>query len=156
MLVDMKTHREIRILLIEDNPGDVLLFREALKECAAPCTIHVARDGEEARGILFSNRRGSESLPDLIVLDLNLPRVPGDQLLLLIKADAELRSIPVLILTSSTSADDIWRCYANQASCYIVKPAELGEYMRLMRAWGDFWMSQATLPPRREILHGSV
>ncbi len=152
----MKTHREIRILLIEDNPGDVRLFREALKECAAPCTIHVGRDGEEARDILFSNRSGSESLPDLIVLDLNLPKVSGDQVLLLIKEDVELRSIPVLILSSSTSGDDISRCYANQASCYLVKPAELGEYMRLMRAWGDFWMSHVTLPPRSPTLQGNV
>ena len=106
------------------------------------------------RGNLM-RKMGAESLPDLIVLDLNLPKVTGDQVLLLIKADPELRSIPVLILSSSSSREDIRRCYDNQASCYIVKPAELGDYMRLVQAWGNFWMSQATLPLRGPVLQAS-
>ena len=142
----MELRREIRILLIEDNPGDVLLFREAMKECPASCSIRVARDGEEAKNILFAHRGGPDSLPDLIVLDLNLPKVTGDQILLLIKADTELRSIPVLILSSSSDLADIRRSYDNQASCYLVKPVDLGDYMRRVQAWGNFWMSQATLP----------
>ena len=146
MITLMENGHEIRILLIEDNPGDALLFREAIKECTRPCSIRVARDGEEAKNILFAHRGGPDSLPDLIVLDLNLPKVTGDQILLLIKADTELRSIPVLILSSSSDLADIRRSYDNQASCYLVKPADLGDYMRRVQAWGNFWMSHATLP----------
>lgn len=156
MITLMESGHEIRILLIEDNPGDVRLFREAIKECTAPCSIRVARDGEEAKNMLFGNRAESDPLPDLIVLDLNLPKVAGDQILLLIKADMELRSIPVLILSSSSDRAEIRRCYENQASCYVVKPADLGDYMRLVQAWGNFWMSQVTLPPRRPVLGAGV
>ena len=144
----MELPHKIRILLIEDNPGDVRLFREAIKECTRPCSIRVARDGEEAKNILFAHRGGPDSPPDLIVLDLNLPKVTGDQILLLIKADTELRSIPVSILSSSSDLADIRRSYDNQASCYLVKPTDLGDYMRRVQAWGNFWMSQATLPSR--------
>lgn len=144
----METRREIRILLIEDNPGDVRLFREAIKECTRPCSIRVARDGEEAKNMLLVQRGGSDSLADLIVLDLNLPKVTGDQILLLIKADTELRSIPVLIFSSSSDQADIQRSYDNQASCYLVKPVDLCDYMSMVQTWGNFWMSQATLPPR--------
>jgi len=152
MIAVMETGHEIRILLIEDNPGDVRLFREAIKECTALCSIRVAQDGEDAKNVLFGHRGGPDSVPDLIVLDLNLPKVPGDQILLWIKEDTELRSIPVLILSSSSDRADIRRSYENHASCYLVKPAELGDYMRLVQAWGNFWMSQVTLPPRRPAL----
>lgn len=152
----MELRHEIRILLIEDNPGDVRLFREAIKECTTPCSIRVAWDGEEAKNMLFVHRGGSDSPPDLIVLDLNLPKVTGDQVLLSIKADTELRSIPVLILSGSSDRADIRRCYDNQASCYLVKPADLGDYMRLVQAWGNFWMSQASLPPRTPALCASA
>lgn len=152
MIAHMGVTDEIHILLIEDNPGDVRLFREAMKECTAPCSIQVARDGEEAKNMLFARRTGSDSLPDLIVLDLNLPKVTGDQILLLLKADNELRDIPVLILSSSSDPSEIRRCYENHAACYLVKPSDLGDYMRLVQAWGNFWMSLATLPPRRPTL----
>ena len=144
----MEHRHKIRILLVEDNPGDVRLFQEALKGCALPCKVRVARDGEDAKNILFLHRGGAEPLPDLIVLDLNLPKVTGDQILLLIKADPELRSIPVVILSSSDNKADIQRSYENQASCYLVKPSNLFDYLRLVQACGDFWMSQAFLPSR--------
>lgn len=141
----MELGREIRILLIEDNPGDVLLFREALKGCGARFIIDVATDGEAARNALF----GPGAPPDLIVLDLNLPKLTGDQLLLMIKADARLRRIPVVILSSSNDMGDILRSYENQASCYLVKPPELNDYLRMVQGWGNFWMSLAILPPRQ-------
>jgi len=144
----METGYEIRILLIEDNPGDVLLFREALKECTARFAIRVATDGEDARNTLF----GPGLHPDLIVLDLNLPKLTGDQILRLIKTDARLKRIPVVILSSSSDPGEILRSYENQASCYLVKPADLGDYMRLVQALGNFWMSHVTLPPRQPSL----
>jgi chemotaxis family two-component system response regulator Rcp1 len=148
IITHMEHRQKLRILLVEDNPGDVRLFQEALKGCALPCKIRVARDGEDARNILFLHRNGAEPLPDLIVLDLNLPKVTGDQILLMVKADAELRSIPVVILSSSESKADIQRSYENQASCYLVKPPNLFDYLRMVQACGDFWMSQAFLPSR--------
>jgi CheY-like chemotaxis protein len=147
----MERRHKIRILLVEDNPGDVRLFQEALKGCTIPCKIQVARDGEDAKNILFVHRGGSEPLPDLIVLDLNLPKITGDQILLLVKADAELRSIPVVILSSSASKADIRRSYEHQASCYLVKPTNLFDYLRLVQACGDFWMAQVSLPPRTDM-----
>jgi chemotaxis family two-component system response regulator Rcp1 len=149
----MERHQKTRILLVEDNPGDVRLFQEAMKGCAFQCKVRVARDGEDARNMLFRHRGESEPLPDLIVLDLNLPKLTGDEVLLLIKADAELRSIPVVILSSSANKDDIRRSYDHQASCYLVKPTNLFDYLNLVRACGDFWMSQAFLPPRVEVLN---
>jgi chemotaxis family two-component system response regulator Rcp1 len=152
----MEHRQKIRILLVEDNPGDVRLFQEALKGCTLPCKVRVARDGEDARNILFLHRADAEPLPDLIVLDLNLPKLTGDQILLLIKADPELRSIPVVILSSSDNKADIQRSYENQAACYLVKPPNLFDYLRMVKACGDFWMSQAFLPPRTPLTNAQT
>ena len=146
----METGGGVNILLVDDNPADVLLFREAIKECTKSCSIRVAQDGEEAKKVLFGRPSGSSLLPDLIVLDLNLPKVTGDELLRLIKADSALRTIPVVILSTSSNAEDIRRSYENQATCYLVKPSNLGDYMRMVQDWGNFWMSMAVLPPRAQ------
>jgi CheY-like chemotaxis protein len=129
----MQRRREIRILLVEDNPGDVRLFQEALKSCTFPYKIRVAR-GED------------EPLPDLIVLDLNLPKVHGHQILAQLKSDMELRTIPVVIFSSSDDQADIRQSYEHHASCYLVKPSNLFDYLKLVQACGEFWVVQTFAP----------
>jgi two-component system, chemotaxis family, response regulator Rcp1 len=134
----------VEILLVEDNPGDVRLTQEALKETRFPVHLTVARDGVEAMECLRS--RGAGPKPDLVLLDLNLPRKNGREVLSEIKADPELKRIPVLVMTTSRAEQDVQKAYALNANCYITKPLDLDDFLRTVRSIEEFWMRTATLP----------
>ena len=137
----------INILLVEDNPGDVRLTQEALKSNKMNNNLQVAEDGVEAMAIL---RREGEyanaSRPDLILLDLNLPKKNGREVLAEIKADEKLKRIPVVILTSSADEEDILKAYDNYASCYVAKPVGFDEFIEVVRSIKDFWFTIVKLP----------
>jgi two-component system, chemotaxis family, response regulator Rcp1 len=139
--------RSIEVLLVEDNPGDVRLTREALKEGKVFNNLSVAKDGEEA--LAFLRREGpyaSAPRPDVILLDLNLPRRDGREVLEAIKADRALRTIPVVILTSSEAERDIARAYELNANCYITKPVDLDQFITVVKSIEDFWFTVVKLP----------
>jgi two-component system, chemotaxis family, response regulator Rcp1 len=133
--------RPIHILLVEDNPGDVRLTIEALKESRFPNTLQVANDGVEALDYLRTM-----ALPDLILLDLNLPRRSGREVLMEIKSDPVLRRIPVMVLSTSRSEVDVQFSYDHHANCYIQKPMELDQFFDTVRSIEQFWCSVASLP----------
>lgn len=137
----------IEILLVEDNEPDIRLTREALKETSVPNRLHVTRDGVEA--MAFLRREGPFSVaprPDLILLDLNLPRKDGREVLEELRAEPSLRHIPVVVLTTSKADQDVLRCYRLAANAYVTKPVDLEDFLRLMRAIEAFWLDMATLP----------
>jgi len=139
--------RPVEILLVEDNPGDVRLTIEALRESKLQNQLNVARDGVEA--LAFLRREGAFSdavRPDLIVLDLNLPKKDGREVLAEIKADPALRTIPVVILTTSRAERDVLQSYELQANCYITKPVDLEQFMTVVRSIEDFWLTIVRLP----------
>jgi len=139
--------KEITILLVEDNEGDIVLTVEALKEAKITNKVIVVRDGEEA--LSYLNREGQfagTDLPDLIFLDINLPRVDGKEVLIKIKNDDKLKFIPVVILTTSDSDRDIMDSYANHANCYITKPVDFHKFMHVINMIKDFWISLVKLP----------
>jgi two-component system response regulator len=139
--------RPIQILLVEDNPGDIDLTKEGLADDKILNNLYVVEDGEQA--MAFLRREGKYSampLPDLILLDLNLPRKDGREVLAEIKADEKLKLIPVIVLTCSESEQDIQRSYGLQANCYIVKPIRLGEFLKVVRCIEEFWFTIVTLP----------
>ena len=136
----------LNILLIEDSPSDVRLVREALKENSMPVQMTVARDGIEAMDYLHETERGEAGRPDLVLLDLNLPRKNGREVLAEMKGSPSLRQIPVVIMTSSRADEDIQQAYDLNANCYITKPADLQGYMTVVRALENFWFMTATLP----------
>lgn len=139
--------RHIDILLVEDNPADVVLAREALGEAELPSTVHVVEDGASAISFLLrqGQYRGAPR-PTLILLDLNLPRKSGREVLSEIKLDPALRSIPVVVLTTSSAEDDIRRSYDLHANCYIVKPYDYHSFVDAVQSIRHFWFSVATLP----------
>ena len=135
------------ILLVEDNPGDVRLTIEALKEAKIFNDLHIARDGEEA--MAFLHREGDHvdaPTPDLVLLDLNLPRKDGREVLAEIKADDKLRQIPVVILTTSSDEEDITKTYNSHANCYITKPVNLDQFVRVVKSIHNCWLSIVKLP----------
>ncbi|MCE1170340.1 MAG: response regulator [Azovibrio sp.] len=137
----------VDILLVEDNPGDVRLTVEALRESKVLANLQVARDGIEALAML--RREGPHAdarRPDLILLDLNLPRLDGRQVLETIKADADLRQIPVVILTTSAAEQDILQAYNLHANCYITKPVDMDQFIRVVQAIDNFWLTIVRLP----------
>jgi CheY-like chemotaxis protein len=137
----------VEILLVEDNPGDVRLTIEALRESKVRNNLHVARDGVEAMAFLRREGQFSDAVrPDLILLDLNLPRKDGREVLSEIKADTTLKSIPVVVLTTSTAEQDVVHSYQLQANCYISKPVDLEQFMTVVRSIEDFWLTIVTLP----------
>lgn len=138
----------IQILLVEDNPGDVRLTREALTEGRIANTLHVAKDGLEAIEYLENCRSQQSSLPDLILLDLNLPRMDGREVLGQLKADKAFRRIPVVILTTSSADEDIIRSYELHANCYINKPVDFEQFIKVVRSIEDFWLTVVRLPPK--------
>ena len=139
--------RPIEILLVEDNPGDVRLTQEALAEANLTNTVTVAGDGVEAMAILRREGEHADATrPDLILLDVNLPKMDGRQVLEGIRGDADLKSIPVVILTSSQAEEDILRAYELNANCYVRKPAGLDEFLKVVRSIKEFWLSVVTLP----------
>ena len=148
-LLDPLAGDPIEILLVEDNPGDVRLTEEALSESKVRNTLHVARDGVEAIEFLRGrDGNGGGNKPDIILLDLNLPRMNGREVLATIKADPELRRIPVVVLTTSRAEQDILETYDLHANCYIVKPVGLDEFITIVRSVEDFWLSIVRMPPR--------
>jgi CheY-like chemotaxis protein len=137
----------LEILLVEDNPGDIRLVQEGLSASSVAYSIRVARDGEEALAIL--QRSGGDTgppLPDLILLDLNLPKKNGMEVLAHVKAQEPLKSIPVIVLTASQNEEDLSRAYALHANCYVTKPLGLDELLESMRILAEFWFSVAKLP----------
>ncbi len=145
------TARPIEILLVEDNPGDVRLTLEALKEGKVANNVNVVSDGEQA--LRFLRREGEYAhapVPDVILLDLNLPRKDGREVLAEIKNDPQLRRIPVVVLTTSEAEEDILRTYDLHANCYITKPVDLDRFIEVVRLIEDFWLSIVKLPPREE------
>jgi two-component system, chemotaxis family, response regulator Rcp1 len=140
--------RPIEILLIEDSPGDVRLTLESLKESRVRNRVSVVPDGVEALAFLrCQNGYNTAPRPDLILLDLNLPKKDGRQVLQEIKGDPELKRIPVVILTTSKAEEDIIRTYSLHANCYISKPVNLDQFMRVVHAIEDFWLTIVKLPP---------
>lgn len=139
--------RPVDILLVEDNPGDVDLTIEALKEGKVANRLRVAEDGMEAMAFLRQEGKYSDAFrPDLILLDLNLPRKDGREVLAEIKADPSLKHIPIVVLTTSEAEQDIIRSYRLHANCYIAKPVDLEQFIRVVRAIDDFWLTVVKLP----------
>jgi CheY-like chemotaxis protein len=139
----------IEILLVEDNPGDVRLTRECLKQARVANHLQVVTDGLQA--MTYLRREGEHeaaSRPDLILLDLNLPRRNGREVLAAIKNDAELRRIPVVILSSSTREEDVAGAYDLHANCYIAKPTQLDQFAHVLTSIEDFWLRLVRLPGR--------
>jgi two-component system, chemotaxis family, response regulator Rcp1 len=140
--------RAVEILLVEDNPGDVRLTQEALKDAKMCNNLTVAQDGVEAMDIL--HRIGPYAnlpRPDLILLDLNLPRKDGREVLAEVKSDPSLKFIPVVVLTTSQAEEDILRAYNLNANCYISKPVDLDQFIKVVRSIEDFWLEIVCLPP---------
>ena len=138
----------IEILLVEDNPGDVRLTREALKEGKVYSNLHTVKDGVEA--MEFLRRQGKYSgvpRPDIILLDLNLPKKDGREVLEEIKTDDALKRIPVVVLTTSKAEEDVLRTYNLHANCYVTKPVDLEKFMVVVKTIDVFWLTVVTLPP---------
>ena len=141
----------IQVLLVEDNPGDVRLTKEALKEGKLLNQLTVVGDGVEALSFLRKEGIYADALqPELILLDLNLPKKDGREVLAEIKADPNLRRIPVVVLTTSSSEEDILRIYDLHANCYITKPVDLEQFMGVVKSIEDFWVSVVKLPASYE------
>lgn len=141
----VKPENALHILLVEDSPGDVRLTREALDDSQHPYRLSVATDGLKA--LEFLRGKGSrDRRPDIILLDWNLPRMDGKEVLAEIKCDPELRSIPVVVLTTSQAQADIARAYELQANCFISKPVDVLQFFRIINDVENFWSSTATLP----------
>lgn len=141
--------KAIDLLLVEDNPGDVRLAREALKESKVKNRLFVVEDGVEAMSFLRQEgKHAGAPRPDLIILDLNLPRKSGREVLAELKNDEELKRIPVVILTVSRDEEDIMRSYNQHANCYITKPLDFGKFMEITRAIEEFWLTIVKLPPK--------
>jgi chemotaxis family two-component system response regulator Rcp1 len=136
------------LLLVEDSPGDVRLTREALLDTDTSIQLHVVTNGIEA--MTFLRRQGSQAnapRPDLILLDLNLPKMDGSQVLALIKADESLKTIPTVILTTSDAREDIEKSYQLRANCYLTKPVRFDAFGNLVKCLNDFWLMRTSLPP---------
>jgi chemotaxis family two-component system response regulator Rcp1 len=141
--------RAIEILLIEDNAGDVRLTREALAERHVRNNMTVAKDGAEALAMLRREPQFGEPLrPDLVLLDLNLPKVDGRQVLAEMKSDPRLRRIPVVVLTTSKAEEDVLRSYDLHANSYITKPVDFEQFIKVIHSIEEFWLSIVTLPAK--------
>ena len=148
MTVIFGRSRPVEILLVEDNLGDARLTQEALKEGKIRNNLHHAKDGVEA--LSFLRREGphaSAPTPDIVLLDLNLPKKDGRQVLAEMKADEALKTIPVVVLTTSEAEQDILRSYERHANCYETKPVDLEKFISIVRAIEDFWLAVVKLPP---------
>ena len=141
----------LQVLLIEDSPGDVRLTREAFREANERIVLHVATDGVEAMAFLRrQDPHRHAPRPDLILLDLNLPRMDGREVLADIKTDDELKTVPTVILTTSDAEADITKSYELHANCYLSKPVQLAAFDLLVKSINDFWITTATLPHQRD------
>lgn len=139
----------IDILVVEDNPGDARLIREVLNDNKLYNSLNIVNDGVEAMSFLHSEGKyAAVAKPDLIILDLNLPRKDGREVLAEIKADRELMHIPIVIMTISQAEEDILKTYKLHANCYITKPIDLNEFIKVVKSIEDFWFSVVKLPPK--------
>jgi chemotaxis family two-component system response regulator Rcp1 len=137
----------IEVLLVEDSPGDVRLTQEAFRDANSEIRLHVASDGVEAMAFLRQHGdRANSPRPDLILLDLNLPKMDGREVLAHIKDDQSLKLIPTVVLTTSDAEADIVKSYQLQANCYLTKPVQLDEFELLVKSINDFWMTKVKLP----------
>lgn len=140
--------KPIEILLVEDNPADIMLTEEAFDEAHFPHRLYSARDGLEALRFLRREAPYQDMpRPDVILMDLNMPRMGGLEVLDVLKVDEDLRSIPVIVLTTSRAENDIWRSYDLHANAYIPKPVSVSEFVDVIRSLGNFWFTKAALPP---------
>lgn len=140
--------KEVEVLLVEDNPGDVRLTMEALKEAKMHNRVSVVQDGMEAMDFLRKRGKFADATrPDLILLDLNLPRKNGREVLAEIKADESLKCIPVVVLTTSEAEQDILKAYKLHANCYVTKPVDLDQFIKVVQSIENFWMTVVKLPP---------
>jgi chemotaxis family two-component system response regulator Rcp1 len=138
----------INLLLVEDNPGDVRLTKEALQDGKIPINLSVASDGAEAVDFLFRRGKFEDApTPELILLDLNLPKKSGREVLSEIKADPVLRRIPVVVMTTSTADQDVAKAYSLNANCYVAKPIQLDEFLAAVHSIEEFWLRRAIRPP---------
>lgn len=145
--------RPVEILLVDDNPGDIRLTQEALKESKIINKLNVVEDGAEAIDFLKKvGKYENVSTPDLILLDLNLPKKNGREVLAEIKEDKILKLIPVVILTISTAEEDILKSYKLHANCYITKPVDMNQFIKIVRSIENFWFSIVKLPPNRDFI----
>ena len=143
----METTEPIHILLVEDNDGDILLIEEAFEEAKLMNKVSIVKDGEKA--IHFLTKQGGYSnadTPDLILLDVNLPRKNGHEVLEFVKTDEKLKQIPVIMLTTSSSEKDVLKSYKNHANCYITKPVEVEEFLKAITKIKNFWINLVKLP----------
>jgi chemotaxis family two-component system response regulator Rcp1 len=147
----MKNYKPINILLVEDSLADIRLTQEVFKEGKINNVLNVVMDGEEA--LLYLKKAGkykNAETPDLVLLDLNIPKKDGRQVLAEIKADNELKVIPVIILTTSTAEQDIFNTYSHHANCYIMKPVNLEQFTKVIRSIEEFWLTIVKLPQKEE------
>jgi CheY-like chemotaxis protein len=138
-------HSPHSILQVEDNPADVRLFKEALGESDTPYSLQTADDGEKALELIF-NGYGRATRPDVIILDLNLPKLSGHEVLRAIKQNKRTRSVPVIVLSSSSARNDVQTAYDPSANCYLQKPNDLDDLFRIVSAIESFWLNTAQLP----------
>ena len=137
----------IDILLVEDNPGDIDLVKEALSDAKVGNKLHVVKDGHEALAYLRRQEGfAAATRPGIVLLDLNLPRMDGREVLKEVKSDPELRSIPIVVMTTSKDEEDILKAYDLQANCYITKPVDFEQFMKAIRSLEDFWLTVVQLP----------
>jgi chemotaxis family two-component system response regulator Rcp1 len=142
----------VEILMVEDNPGDVRLTRECFRDTGMTINLHVAVDGVEAMRFLMRNGTYTDApRPDLILLDLNLPKMDGREVLAHIKQDDALKAIPTIILTTSDAEADIVKSYQLQANCYLNKPVQLDAFESLVRSISDFWLTKVQFPSRGDL-----
>lgn len=145
----MSAFQDLEILLVEDNEGDIRLTIEAFKEAKIKNQIHVVRDGEEALQYLRKEAAFADvRTPDIILLDINLPKIDGKEVLHAMKHDPALKTIPVIMLTTSSSETDVQESYSNHANCYVIKPVDLNKFMEVIRSIEEYWVSIVKLPSR--------
>jgi CheY-like chemotaxis protein len=148
-MIEVEAMQPIEILLVEDNPGDVRLTREALKDAKVANTLHVVEDGAAALDYLYRRGQYAHAVrPHLVLLDLNLPKKNGREVLAEVKSDDRLKAIPVVILTTSQAEEDVLRAYNLHANCYITKPVDFTQFTNIVKTIEDFWLTIVTLPPR--------
>lgn len=139
--------QRFEVLLVEDNPGDVYLTEEAFREGGFPHRLSVVNDGEQALQFLRKQGRYEDApMPDVILLDLNMPRMDGSEVLAELKTDPMLKFIPVIVLTTSEAEHDVWKAYRLHANCYLTKPIDVGDFIRKIKTLEDFWLNVVRLP----------
>lgn len=144
--------KPLEVLLIEDDPGDVELTKEALEDSKVMVNLHVVEDGVEAMAFLRREDKFAEAVcPDVILLDLSLPKKDGREVLMEVKQDGDLKSIPVVILTTSSAEEDIVRTYTLGANCYVTKPIGLDQFVRVVQSIEEFWFTVVKLPTRARL-----